>query len=176
MGAVKVVWMDFYADPDFVSFRGKDPFETFLRSYRLGSSSLLSANSSTAPSWSGCSRTLTEKCLWRTTLARDSSERGAQGQAFRPQPMGLWLQGRPRQPRGCSFQQSGPGNTCTVLRLRPPGLPLRSELSCSSVKLTFMNIIHLRPEGEARWSEGKWDDSLEWPFDFSQHRPFDFIL
>ncbi len=32
---------------------------------------------------------------------------------------------RPRQPQGGSFHQSGPGSTCTVLRLRPPGFPFR---------------------------------------------------
>ena len=44
------------------------------------------------------------------------------------------------QPHGCSFQHSGPGSTCTVLRLRPPGLSLRCELSCARVKQAFMNV------------------------------------
>ena len=74
--------------------------------------------------------------------------------------MGRWLQSTPPQPHGCSFQQSGPGNTCTALRLRPPGLPLRAVLSWARVKQAFMKIrgktmTLCRSRGESEWQRAK---------------------
>src|SRR5918996_3997452 len=45
------------------------------------------------------------------------------GQGFRPQPMGLCLNGHPANPVHCLFQGSGPDRTSTALRLRPPASP-----------------------------------------------------
>jgi hypothetical protein len=70
----------------------------------------------------------------------------AQGRAFRLQPIGLCLQGRPHEPQVCSFQQSGPGSTPTFLRLRPSGSPLRFKLSSSRVNRGFMDI-HFKKKG-----------------------------
>jgi hypothetical protein len=72
------------------------------------------------------------------------------GQGFRPQPTGLCLNGRPRQPVRCLFQGSGPDRTSTALGLRPPGLPFRFELSCSTGETDFMNIIHAQRKTRMR--------------------------
>src|SRR5919106_1575825 len=45
------------------------------------------------------------------------------GPGFRPQPMGLCLNGHPANPVRCLFQGSGPDRTSTVLRLRPAASP-----------------------------------------------------
>jgi hypothetical protein len=45
------------------------------------------------------------------------------GQGFRPQPMGLCLNGHPANPVRCLFQGPGPDRTSTILRLRPPASP-----------------------------------------------------
>ena len=57
-------------------------------------------------------------------LARIPSESGAQGQAFWPQPMGLWLQGRPHQPPWVLIPtvrawQHPDGSTSAASRLAP---------------------------------------------------------
>ena len=46
------------------------------------------------------------------------------GQGFRPQPMGLCLNGHPANPVHCLFQRPGPDRIPTVLRLRPPASSL----------------------------------------------------
>ncbi len=51
----------------------------------------------------------------------DPSESDAKRQAFRPQPMGLCLQGRPRHPNGADSNNSGLAVPASVLRLWPPG-------------------------------------------------------
>src|SRR3989304_9522236 len=71
-------------------------------------------------------------------------ENGPQGQAFRSQPMGLCLEGHPRQPQRCSSQQRGAGPTSTVLRLRPSVSPLRPELSLSGV-IQQITVISTSP-------------------------------
>lgn len=73
----------------------------------------------------------------------DSLKIEPQGQGFRPQPMGLCLEGQPRQPQGCLFQPAGPGGTCTLLRRRLSVLPLRSQVRVSHDRgeIEFMSIM-----------------------------------
>ena len=75
----------------------------------------------------------------REVASPNSAESGAQGQAFWPQPMGLWLQGRPHQPPWVLIPtvrawQHLHGSTSAASRLAP--------------SLRINRVFRLRPMGE----------------------------